>query len=314
MSDPITRQEEYLASMAGQNTPVPDYPITREEAYLNEIIQNMPVANPDKEPTENLNKLQIGDEVYAVEGGGGGGTNDYSELIHKPSINDVTLSGNKSLADLGIVNNVQANWNQTTSTSGDYIKNKPTLGTAAAKDVPATGDASSTEVVLGSDTRLTDSRNAKDVYLWAKAANKPTYNASEVGAIATTAKGANGGVAELDSNGKVPSAQLPSYVDDVLEYNNLASFPATGETGKIYVAKDTNKTYRWSGTAYVEISESLALGETSSTAYAGDKGKANADAITAIKDGTSIDSFSDVESALSGKQDSLSWDSDYLVI
>lgn len=98
--------------------------------------------------------------------------------------------------------------------------------------------------------------------------------------------GAASGVATLDTSGKVPSSQLPSYVDDVLEYANKAGFPATGESGKIYVAKDTNLTYRWSGTAYVEISPSLALGETSSTAYAGDKGKANADEITKIKNGT----------------------------
>lgn len=60
--------------------------------------------------------------------------------------------------------------------------------------------------------------------------------------------------------GKIPTSQLPSYVDDVLEYTNLAAFPSTGETGKIYVALDTNLTYRWSGTAYIEISKSLALG------------------------------------------------------
>lgn len=87
-------------------------------------------------------------------------------------------------------------------------------------------------------------------------------------------KGANSGVAELDANGKVPSSQLPSYVDDVLEYAKLNSFPTTGETGKIYIAQDTNKTYRWSGTAYVEISSSIALGTTSSTAYRGDYGNA----------------------------------------
>lgn len=98
--------------------------------------------------------------------------------------------------------------------------------------------------------------------------------------------GVASGVATLDTTGKVPSSQLPSYVDDVLEYANKAGFPETGESGKIYVAKDTNLTYRWSGTAYVEISPSLALGETSSTAYAGDKGKANADEITKIKNGT----------------------------
>ena len=97
--------------------------------------------------------------------------------------------------------------------------------------------------------------------------------ASDVGAIATTAKGAANGVAELDSTGKVPSSQLPSFVDDVLEYDKQSSFPTTGEVGKIYIAKDTNKTYRWSGSAYVEISASLALGETSSTAYRGDRGK-----------------------------------------
>ena len=65
---------------------------------------------------------------------------------------------------------------------------------------------------------------------------------------------------------------MPSYVDDVLEYDTQASFPATGEAGKIYIARDTNKTYRWSGTTYVEISASLALGTTSSTAYRGDYG------------------------------------------
>lgn len=81
-------------------------------------------------------------------------------------------------------------------------------------------------------------------------------------------------VATLDSSGKVPSSQLPSYVDDVLEYTSKSKFPSTGETGKIYVDTTTNLTYRWSGTSYVEISASLALGETSSTAYAGDKGKA----------------------------------------
>lgn len=71
--------------------------------------------------------------------------------------------------------------------------------------------------------------------------------------VATSLLGAANGVATLGSDGKVPAIQLPSYVDDVLEYANLAGFPATGETGKIYVALDTNKTYRWSGSVYVYI-------------------------------------------------------------
>ena len=97
-------------------------------------------------------------------------------------------------------------------------------------------------------------------------------------------KGAASGLAELDANGKVPAAQLPSYVDDVIEaYKSGADFyedsahtaakKITGESGKIYVDLHTNVTYRWSGTAYVEISASLALGETDSTAYRGDRGK-----------------------------------------
>ena len=122
---------------------------------------------------------------------------------------------------------------------------------------------------------------------WAKSPSKPAYTAAEVGArsdtwmpsaedvgaIPASQKGAASGVAELDSSGKVPTSQLPSYVDDVVEYASLSAFPATGEDGKIYIAEDTNLTYRWSGTQYVEISPSLALGETSSTAYRGDRGK-----------------------------------------
>lgn len=95
-------------------------------------------------------------------------------------------------------------------------------------------------------------------------------------------KGQPGGLAELDSTGKVPAAQLPSYVDDVLEFSTKAQFPQTGETGKIYVSKDTNLTYRWTGTQYLEISQSLALGETPSTAYPGDKGKANRNALNSM--------------------------------
>jgi hypothetical protein len=86
-------------------------------------------------------------------------------------------------------------------------------------------------------------------------------------------KGANSGLAELDSNGKIPSAQLPSFVDDVLEFESQSNFPTTGESGKIYIAIDTGKTYRWSGSVYTVISETIALGETSTTAYRGDYGK-----------------------------------------
>lgn len=84
--------------------------------------------------------------------------------------------------------------------------------------------------------------------------------------------GANSGIAELDVNGKIPSTQLPSYVDDIIEYTNLTSFPVEGETGLIYVALDTELIYRWLGSTYVEISKSLALGTTETTAFRGDYG------------------------------------------
>ena len=117
--------------------------------------------------------------------------------------------------------------------------------------------------------------------------------------LSSSHMGVANGVASLDNYGKIPTSQLPSYVSDVAEYPTLADFPdpdnpkfdpITGkpilpEVNKIYIALDTNKTYRWGGTVYVEIGSSLALGETSETAYAGDKGKRNADNIATLQSG-----------------------------
>lgn len=97
-------------------------------------------------------------------------------------------------------------------------------------------------------------------------------------------KGAPNGLASLNESGIIPSTQLPSYVDYVIEVDTFSNLPGTGESGKIYIVQDTNLTYRWSGTDYVEISKSLALGETSSTAYPGDKGKATTDKLNRIPD------------------------------
>ena len=104
-------------------------------------------------------------------------------------------------------------------------------------------------------------------------------------------KGTPNGVASLDSTGKVPAAQLPSYVDDVIEgtYVNATTFhdtegsPVTPESGKLYIDTTTDKEYRWSGTQFSSIRDGIALGETAETAYAGNKGKANADAIAALQ-------------------------------
>lgn len=80
-------------------------------------------------------------------------------------------------------------------------------------------------------------------------------------------KGAANGLATLDESGRVPSYQLPSYVDDVLEFSSMEFFPTVGESGKIYLDKMTNRQYRWSGTQYIEISNTIALEETSDTAH-----------------------------------------------
>lgn len=94
-------------------------------------------------------------------------------------------------------------------------------------------------------------------------------------------KGAANGYASLDAGGKVPTAQLPAYVDDVLEFSNLVSFPGTGEEGKIYVALDTNKTYRWGGSSYTYITsgavDSVAGKTGVVTLVKGDVGLGNVD-------------------------------------
>ena len=121
--------------------------------------------------------------------------------------------------------------------------------------------------------------------------------------IAATEKGANSGVATLDATGKVPSSQLPSFVDDVIEAANFAALPAEGEGGKIYVTLDDNKTYRWGGTAYAEISASIALGETAGTAYEGSKGAANAAAIASHTGNSDIHVTTSDKTAWNAKYD-----------
>ncbi|WP_313284642.1 hypothetical protein [Stutzerimonas kunmingensis] len=112
--------------------------------------------------------------------------------------------------------------------------------------------------------------NASDAQLRDRATHTGTQAISTVsglqtaldGKLATSARGVANGVASLDANGLIPPMQLPSYVDDVLEYAATSNFPATGETGKIYIAingasaADPTKQYRWTGTAYSEITSS----------------------------------------------------------
>jgi len=128
-------------------------------------------------------------------------------------------------------------------------------------------------------------------------------NIAQATFIAATEKGANSGVATLDATGKVPASQLPSFVDDVIEAANFAALPETGEAGKIYVTLDDNKTYRWGGTTYVEISAGLALGETQGTAYEGSKGKQVADNLAAHTGNSDIHVTTSDKTAWNAKYD-----------
>lgn len=130
---------------------------------------------------------------------------------------------------------------------------------------------------LGSDTKLTSSQ-VPDL--------SSTY-------ITAAQKGAVNGVATLGADGLVPSTQLPSYVDDVVDVATYSDLPATGETGVIYVTLDTNKTYRWSGSTYIEISQSeihkytgTITGNGSSTSFTIQHGLGTKDVIINVYDTT----------------------------
>ena len=203
------------------------------------------------------------------------------DLLELASVNALSETGysSKKTTVADVANKIatlnpqaQADWTESDNTDPSYIQNKPTLATVATSG--SYNDLSNKPEIPAAQVN-SDWNSSSGV---SAILNKPT-----LGTSASKDVGVANGVAELDANGLVPTSQLPAYVDDVLEYASQSAFPATGETGKIYVALDTNLTYRWGGSAYVEISPSLALGETSSTAYAGNKGKANADAISAIQ-------------------------------
>ena len=156
---------------------------------------------------------------------------------------------------------------------------------------------------LENDSGYLNSFTEKDptVPSWAKQLTKPTYTKEEIGLglvdnkssdmilselsksdiveklgyipLNPTVVGQSSGVASLDDTGKIPESQLPSYIDDVLEFDKLSELPRPGESGKIYIVKENNISYRWGGADYVSMASDLALGETSSTAFRGDLGK-----------------------------------------
>jgi hypothetical protein len=154
-------------------------------------------------------------------------------------------------------------------TSGDYTKLLTTIETAPYPSL--TGNANKVLAVKATEDDIEWTTALTQVYVDTQ--DNLLRDQIDLKADAIAVNQSLGTKADL-INGLIPAPQLPSYVDDVLSFLNLASFPLVGEDGKIYIAEDINKTYRWGGSSYVEIGGGgVAIGETSSTAYRGDRGK-----------------------------------------
>ena len=130
------------------------------------------------------------------------------------------------------------------------------------------------EAVMAADNALSDTSE--------KPVQNKVITEALSGKMNNSMRGATNGVASLDSSGKIPTSQLPSSVDEVKEgvlvsgvfYTDSSKTTVIqGEPGKLYIDTESNKTYRWSGSEFTGVSNTLALGETSSTAYRGDRGK-----------------------------------------
>lgn len=250
----------------------------------------------------------------------------YGSLTDKPSIDGVTLTGAmRSYDDIGLLNkthfevvNVGTEESPILALRTKYGIVSESFISARGSDPEAGGGASGVDMdavwdALAAGTseqinashipalnisKITGLQSALDSKL--EGITKAMVEAVLTGTV--TSHNHDGRYAPL-SGGLIPSQYLPSYVDDVVEYASMTAFPATGEAGKIYVALDTNLTYRWGGSGYVEISPSLALGHTSSTAYPGDEGAANASAIQTLQGYFSGGAAKRVEHALTINND-----------
>jgi hypothetical protein len=218
-------------------------------------------------------------------------TDVTSSLALKANINNPTFTGTvsgitKSMVGLGNVDNTTdllkpistatqsaLNLKYDASNPSGYTTNVGTVtsvgGTGTVSGLSLSGSVTTSgNLTLGGTLSLTSGNVTTALgYTPYNATNPSGYISGITSGQVTTAlgytpensanKGIANGYASLDGGGLVPSNQLPSYVDDVLEYADLAAFPASGTTGKIYVALDTNKIYRWSGATYIEVSPTV---------------------------------------------------------
>ena len=189
---------------------------------------------------------------------------DWSNLTGKPS----TFTPSAHAHTIADVTDLQTALNGKEPSFSTLAVNKGGTGVATITGlIKGNGTAAMAAAVAGTDYVVPSGSITGNAATATKLANARTINGTSfdgsanitISAVDSTAriaaseKGAVNGVATLDASGLVPSNQLPSYVDDVVEYANLAAFPGTGESGKIYIAIDTLKTYRWSGSIYTFI-------------------------------------------------------------
>jgi len=174
------------------------------------------------------------------------------ELTFRDNGNTATID----YADALAINATQAHIDDTTI---HFLKTDVTKTDVGLGNVDNTSDLNK-PISTATQTALDGKANVSHTHTVSQITDIGTnfYNKTETdtlltGKVNTSLLGANNGVATLDAGGKVPAQQLPSFVDDLEEYANLAAFPVTGDSDKIYVALDTNKIYRWSGSIYVEI-------------------------------------------------------------
>lgn len=269
--DPIT-QDQYEALRAM----MADY-------QLQYARSNMRSYDTLAEANEDLPNLSNGQMILAKETADSETSSVFQKVGDK--LEGVSLDGlavDKFLRNKNAVGTGSFEWKVENQKYGykNYFKiengNQVTIAKDGGVDPTFTIDSGRTGVTLDKQGVTSDGLKIYWNNSILNQTGKPYY-------LDTRLLGLRNGVASLNEIGKIPTSQLPSYVSDVLEFASFDRFPTKGEANKIYIALDTNKTYRWGGTVYVEIGSSLALGETSETAYAGDKGKRNADNITALQ-------------------------------
>jgi hypothetical protein len=195
----------------------------------------------------------------------GGGSDGF--IIVRPNL----VKGVGELADVTI----------TSATSGNVLSYDGTKWVNSTRLTTAETDIANIEdgTTIVAKANADKDGNEFDATYLKKASASSIY-------VPLSQKGATNGVATLGSDGRVPSSQLPASIGEVIEFPTLADFPEEGTAERIYIALDTNLAYRWSGTQYSEISPSIALGETSSTAFAGNRGVALETLTDNIVDGT----------------------------